>query len=203
MNVKIEPGQVSVDGEVIFSLPDLFADKTIKTVSVTRNHLYIGTAGCCHGYLYTLHTIYGKHYHLMGLYSVDTNIYDMLPVYIDYERTTRFTNSNGVIVVGEGCAGSGIRLLSALLPHSAEVLSTEEYQSYQDEYYRKTGERAGRFYPLFQVKDSQLYLRIFGPANAEVAKVEITERLHNCGVNIPETLKLLDKEKGFDTWRRG
>jgi hypothetical protein len=129
--------KVFLDGETIFVIPVRHA--TMDTVTVVgfwerskddpSPTIYVGSGTCCHGHLYELEK-HGENvpYVLDQVIAVGTNLMDILPAVVNYEKAG-FPNGNGVLVVGYGCAGAGVRLISTYYPRCVDVVSTEQFRS--------------------------------------------------------------------------
>jgi len=130
-----EGGRLFLDGELIFTVP--VEESTSSRINLAGywepaqdifSTIYVGSGSCCHGHLYELIKPRDGAYILGGINSVDTNVWDILPVSVDCDRAG-FPTPRGVLVVGHGCAGSGVRLISTYYPQSVDVVPAEQYRS--------------------------------------------------------------------------
>lgn len=157
--LNFEGDKVFLNGEVIFSIPVRHETKDTVTVvgfwEPKDGHfpaIYVGSGTCCHGHLYELE----KHkaedpYVLSQIIAVDTNLMDILPASVNYKKAG-FPNSNGVLVVGHGCAGAGVRLVGTYYPRFVDVVSAEQYFSQIS--------RGQHTSPVFRVDKATIHLDI-------------------------------------------
>jgi hypothetical protein len=150
--------------------------------------IYVGTGYCCHGHVYKLDQIRKDELRTIQILSVDLNVYDLLPVIVDYKKTGFCNEHAGIIVTGYGCAGQGVRLLDTLCPKSIDVISTDDC----DEMYGSDFNTEG-FACVEGAELIDLVIRRNGGGGSR--KKDITNILREAGVDIEKTFEMLKRYK--------
>ncbi len=87
------------------------------------------TGYCCDGHV-AFSKVSEDKFVLADIVSVDLVPQDVLPLEMDYEKTG-FCNEGALLVVGQGCAGSGLRLLDTGYHGSRMLVGRGGYRSLQ------------------------------------------------------------------------
>lgn len=126
--LSFKENRLYLDGNEILSIPGNKTCARINIVGVRGGSIYIGTGGCCHGYLFEMEKSAGESFVLDDFFSVDFNIFEMMPVVMRGENSL----NRAMLVSGYGCAGSGIRIVSTYDARSISVISRDEYKGVED-----------------------------------------------------------------------
>ncbi len=128
--VSINRGELYLDGCEVFRVPiGNEVERVINVAGVVRCEedggkivaIYVGTGGCCHGHVYKLNvTTAGVE--VDDIFSVDLCVQDLLVVGVDH-GVAGVNCHDAVVVVGSGCCGSGVRLVSTYGMDVREVVS--------------------------------------------------------------------------------
>lgn len=214
-------GDLFLNGEKIFSIPIKHASKDTVTCvgfweQTKDDHfpvIYVGSGTCCHGHLYKLAKYSAKGPYLLSqIISVDTNLMDILPVSVNYQKAG-FPNSDGVMVVGHGCAGAGVRLVSTYDLKIVDVVSAEQYHLQipcsqltfphfrvdkfmgtihldfsQAGWRMKAGMRRDPAFPSLLVDTRTMEFHVSSDLGGTM---DLTPRLEEVGVNLSKTLELI------------
>lgn len=114
-----------LDGTEILNVPGNKSNAEINIITTDENKIYVGTGGCCKGYLLELER-HDKSFNLEEIFAVDFCVLEILPVVLPGNPAG---NPKSALVSGYGCAGSGIRMINLYGAKSTNVMSTEDFKA--------------------------------------------------------------------------
>lgn len=114
VKLTLDDKNAYVNGKLVFSLPGKMRGLTCGVVMPPRSspgiqRMILGSACCCHGYLYYLEyseVNQDSKWELYDVVKLDTNAFDILPVIETGDNPNEWQS---VLIIGNGCAGNGIR----------------------------------------------------------------------------------------------
>lgn len=209
--------QLYLDEKEILRSPGNGSNGEIDIVTTTfinnKQIIYVGTGGCCHGYLLELKKDYDKNFTLNEIFAVNFNVFEILPLILRSELGSGSSNEHAVLVAGSGCAGSGLGLVNLYQVRYLDVITREQYKfalGLKFKHPRLSGdyESSKVNFELYDIRTRLLPGRIRDPkvpnclvTSAEEFyisdyasyKLDITQKLEELGVDILKTLELTKK----------